>query len=185
MGRSHNANERLDPVGWRPPGRGALLRLGAITVLLATAAVLIWSRPAATSCADPAAARTSTSSAAASGSGSDPAAGSNEPHGTAASDGQPAASGDRPVIPAGSVGVPVRLADPTALALVHPGNRVDLLRLGDDGHSTPVASAALVLDVTNADDPTSGGLLLALRAEQAAQAVATPGRGFAILIRPG
>jgi hypothetical protein len=59
---------------------------------------------------------------------------------------------------------------------------VDLLRA--DG-SAPVAAGALVLSVTDANDPTSGGLLLALRPEEAEKAVATPDRGFAVLIRSG
>jgi len=83
------------------------------------------------------------------------------------------------------VGVPVRLADPTALTLVRPGNRVDLLRLDDaSGRSTAVATAALVLKVTGAADPTTGGLLLALAPPEAERAVSTAGNGFAILIRP-
>jgi hypothetical protein len=60
------------------------------------------------------------------------------------------------------------------------------LRVNDTGHgSTPVADAALVLGVTGADDPTAGGLLLALSPADAQKAVAATGRGFAILIRPG
>ena len=174
MGRSRNRSERLDPVGWRPPSRGTLLRLGAITILLATAAVLIWSGPEAAPCATPAASKTIP-----------PSAGASPAPGRTVSGGSSDPSDGRPGIPDGTVGVPVRLADPTALALVHPGNRVDLLRVDAEGDSTPVASAALVLDVTGADDPTTGGLLLALGADQAAKAVAAPGRGFAILIRPG
>lgn len=97
-----------------------------------------------------------------------------------------ASRGDgRPSIPEGTVGVPVRLADPTALALVHPGDLVDLLRLDAKGDSTPIAGAALVLDVTSADDPTAGGLLLALSPEQAARTVGGQAHGFAVLIRPG
>jgi hypothetical protein len=89
-------------------------------------------------------------------------------------------------VPEGSVGVPIRLADPTALSLVRPGNRVDLLRLDDTGgHSTAVAVAALVLRVTGADDPTTGGLLLALSPQEAQQAVITSRQGYAIVIRPG
>jgi hypothetical protein len=41
-----------------------------------------------------------------------------------------------------------------------------------------------VLGVTGADDPTTGGLLLALTPVEAAKAVAQPGGGFAVLIRP-
>jgi hypothetical protein len=91
-----------------------------------------------------------------------------------------------PPMPEGSVGVPIRLADPTALGLVRPGNRVDLLRVdGTGGRPTPVAGAALVLRVTGADDPATGGLLLALTPQQATQAVADGRQGFAIVIRPG
>ncbi|GIF10961.1 hypothetical protein [Actinoplanes teichomyceticus] len=166
MGGSGDHNERLDPVRWRP-GRGRLLRLGAVAILLATAAGLIWSRPAAEPCPAPAAL--------------------GDPIQTIAASGLPATPGasGRPPIPDGTVGVPVRLADPTALALIHPGNRVDLLRLDDEGAGAPVARAALVLDVTGADDPTVGGLLLALDPGQAARAVSAPERGFAVLIRPG
>jgi hypothetical protein len=88
-------------------------------------------------------------------------------------------------VPRGSVGVPVRLAEPTALTLVHPGDRVDLLRIDEaGGGTTSVAAGALVLSVTGADDPTAGGLLLALNPAEAQKAVATPGHGFAVLIRP-
>jgi hypothetical protein len=78
------------------------------------------------------------------------------------------------------------LAEPTALRLVHPGDRVDLFRVDESGggSTTSIAAAALVLGVTGADDPTAGGLLLALKPEEAQKAVATPGHGFAVLIRP-
>jgi hypothetical protein len=163
------ADERLDPVRWRRPGRGTLLRLITVAVLLVTAAAVLWLEPAG--CAPATSPQTTgTQSGAQSGAPS------------------PAASGPagavRP-IPAGNVGVPVRLADPTALAVVRPGNRVDLLRLdGDHGRTTAVASAALVLEVTGAGDPATGGLLLALGPAEAERAVAASGRGFAIVIRP-
>jgi hypothetical protein len=163
MSRSRERGERLDPVRWRPPGRGSLLRLAVMAVLLATAAGLVWLRPAPSPCATPATRPTATRTAVSAA---------------------PRSTG-KPPIPDGAVGVPVRLADPTALALVHPGNRVDLLRLDDEGDSTPIARAALVLDVTGADDPTIGGLLLALAPDEAGRAVGGPGHGFAILIRPG
>ncbi|GGN56447.1 hypothetical protein GCM10010112_08310 [Actinoplanes lobatus] len=160
------SGERLDPVRWRRPSRGMLLRLATATVLLITAAAVLWIEPSG--CVPTAATPRSSSSA------------TGEPSATAS--GQSAA---RP-IPPGSVGVPVRLADPTALTVVRPGNRVDLLRIdGDRDRPTPVASSALVLDVTGADDPVTGGLLLALTPDEADRAVNTPARGFAILIRPG
>lgn len=166
--RRDDADMRLDPVRWRRPGRGTLLRLVAVAVLLATAAVVSWSRPE--SCTPP------TGAAAVPPPSSIPAA---APLPRARSAAGPSG------VPAGSVGVPVRLADPTALTLVHPGNRVDLLRLDSaTGRTTAVAAAALVLEVTGPTDPTNGGLLLALTPPEARQAVTTTGEGFAILIRP-
>jgi hypothetical protein len=99
----------------------------------------------------------------------------------------PAGSADRPAgaPPAGSVGVPIRLADPTGLALVSPGDRVDLLRLGKaDAATTTIATDVPVLKVTPPDDLTAGGLLLALTPAQARQAVSAAPQGFAILIHP-
>jgi len=86
----------------------------------------------------------------------------------------------------GSVGVPIRLADPIGLTLVGPGDRVDLLRLDRAGTApTTIATGATVLKITATDDPTAGGLLLALTPAQAEMAVATAPHGYAILIRPG
>jgi len=167
--RRPRSDRRLDPVRRRRPSPGTLLRLAVATVLLAIAAVTSWSP--ARSCG------VSASSAVA----SSPASAPTTAPASSASASSAAAAG---VVPPGSVGVPVRLADPTALSLVRPGNRVDLLRLDETG-STAVAAAALVLRVTGAGDPTAGGLLLALSPAEAQHAVAGPGQGFAILIRPG
>ena len=156
-----SSSPRLDPVRWRRPSRGLLLRLAAVVALLVTAAAVSRSRPP--SCAPAASSRSSPT-----------------PPAAAASPRKPTSA-----VPAGSVGVPVRLADPTALAMVHPGNRVDLLRLDDPGAGTTVASDALVLSVTGADDPATGALLLALPPEEARQASAPGAHGYAILIRPG
>ena len=158
---SSGGDGRLDPVRWRRPARGLLLRLVAVAVLLGTAALVSWSPPP--TCDPPA----YTVQAGASPSAS-------------------ASAGARPVVPSGSVGVPVRLADPAALALVEAGNRVDLLRV-DESHGTTVsvAESALVLRVTGADDPTAGGLLLALGPDEADRALATAGQSFAVRIRPG
>jgi len=170
--RRPRGDRRLDPVRRRRPSRGTLLRLAAAVVLLAAAAVASWS-PEAICGVQP-------SSAAA--SPSTPSAASALPAVSAVPAASLAAAG---AVPPGSVGVPIRLADPTALSLVHPGNRVDLLRLDETGGPTAVAAAALVLRVTGTGDPTAGGLLLALSPAEAARAVAAPGHGFAILIRPG
>lgn len=164
-------DERLDPVRWQRPARGTVLRLLSVAVLLVTAAAVLWLQPATCTTAP---ARMGSATPGPSGAGSREA----PPQASAAP------STVRP-IPPGSVGVPVRLADPTALTVVRPGNRVDLLRLDDDkDRTTSIASAALVLEVTGADDPVTGGLLLALTPEAAERAVATSGRGFAIVIRP-
>jgi hypothetical protein len=172
--RRDSGDGRLDPVRWRRPGRGTLLRLVAVAVLLATAAVVSWSPPS--ECTQPA------------GAAADPPSASPwaaaPPSAGMASPGQNSGTAP-PVVPRGSVGVPVRLADPTALSLVRPGNRVDLLRVDARRQSTAVAAAALVLNVTGAGDPTSGGLLLALTPAEARQAVTGLGDGFAIVIRPG
>ncbi|BBH64859.1 hypothetical protein ACTI_15440 [Actinoplanes sp. OR16] len=158
--RAERRRERLDPIRWGRPGRGSLVRMIVAAVLLLTSAAALWYQPAARTPAAPGPA----SPAAPAPSG-------------------PVAEPDAAGIPPGKVGVPVRLADPTALTLVRPGQRVDLLRPGDRG--TPVASAALVLEVTGAGDPAAGGLLLALSPEEAELAVAISDQGFAILIRPG
>jgi hypothetical protein len=71
------------------------------------------------------------------------------------------------------------------LSLVRPGNRVDLLRLDASDQATSVAAAALVLNVTGATDPTTGGLLLALTPAEAQRTVTNAAKGFAIVIRPG
>ncbi|WP_250003285.1 hypothetical protein [Actinoplanes sp. M2I2] len=157
---SPSGDGRLDPVRWRPPARGLLLRLAAAAILLGTAALVSWSPPP--SCAPPTYAVPAASSAA------------------------PSSPAEAHTVPTGSLGVPVRLSDPAALALVEPGNRVDLLRLdGSDGSTTPLAESALVLQVTARNDPTVGGLLLALSPAQARQAVVTTGQSFTVLIRPG
>jgi hypothetical protein len=174
---------RLDPIRWRRPGRGTLVRLIAVAVLLALGATASWSRPQ--NCAAPGLAAASPHPPAPLG----PARPALAPSASACARGNGQVSRPCPEhglsVPRGTVGVPVRLAEPTALALVRAGDMVDLLRLDETGHgSTPVAHAALVLGVTGADEPTAGGLLLALRPAEAEKAVAAEGRGFAVLIRP-
>jgi hypothetical protein len=155
---------RLDPVRWHRPARGTLLRLAAVAILLVTAAAVSWSpaQPCARQTGAAAVPPPVTSAAAA-----------------------PPSQATTPGVPSGSLGVPIRLADPTALTLVRPGNRVDLLRVDEQGTPSAIAAAALVLKVTGATDPTAGGLLLALTPAEAQRAVTTPAHGFAIVIRPG
>lgn len=95
------------------------------------------------------------------------------------------AGGDRRAVPAGRLGVPLRLSDPATLTLVAPGDRVTVLRVDDSGRTAEVASAALVLGVTDAGDLATAGLLVALTPAEAERAVADQGRGFAVLLRPG
>jgi hypothetical protein len=167
--RRTSGDGRLDPVRWHRPARGTLLRLAAVAALLVTAAVVSWSP--AQSCAPE-------TGAAAVPPDVHPAA---APPSISTSPSAPSTA-----VPSGSVGVPVRLADPTALSLVRPGNRVDLIRVNEAGGTAQtIAAAALVLKVTGNSDPTTGGLLLALTPTEAAQAVAGTGHAFAILIRPG
>ncbi|MFC8615354.1 hypothetical protein ACFT9M_02885 [Micromonospora purpureochromogenes] len=86
------------------------------------------------------------------------------------------------------MGVPVRLAEPAALAVLRPGARVDLLVV--PAGRTPVeaalvASEALVLDVVGGDATDgSSALYLALRPDQAQRAVGQPeGSRFAVVVR--
>jgi len=105
------------------------------------------------------------------------------PGSPAVADGRPAGA-VRPSLPSGLVGVPVRLADPAALAVVRPGDRVDLLRLPGDPGAAPstVATAVLVLDaVSGLDVPV---LYLAMTAREAgAAAVAGPDTRFGVIVR--
>jgi hypothetical protein len=94
-------------------------------------------------------------------------------------------AGTRSTVPAGLIGVPVRLAEPTALRLIRPGDHVDVFRPAETGgNPAAIATAALVLEVTDADDPTTGGLLLALTPAEARRTVTSPAGGYAVLIRP-
>ncbi|MFF5177332.1 flagellar biosynthesis protein FlgA [Micromonospora sp. NPDC000316] len=102
--------------------------------------------------------------------------------------GAQASSGPLP-LPSGAVGVPIRLAEPAALAVVRPGARVDLLAAppggADAAEAILLAPRALVLDVlgAGATDGTAA-LYLALRPDQAQRAVGLPeGSRFAIVVR--
>ncbi|SCG65204.1 flagellar biosynthesis protein FlgA [Micromonospora coxensis] len=89
-------------------------------------------------------------------------------------------------LPSGSVGVPVRLAEPAALAVLRPGARVDLLVVPAGGvEAVPLASAALVLDVVGGDSADgSSALYLALGPDQARRTVGQPeGSRFTVVVR--
>jgi hypothetical protein len=193
-----NAEPRLDPV-LRRPRRSTLARLLAVTALLVVAALVTWSGSSACGpkSAGPGGApagggAASTDSAVASpgsggattGSGGTSERGSPVPgERIGGSDGNRPATRSR--IPDGSVGVPVRLAEPAALTLLHPGDRVDLFRVEEAGGTTTIAADTLVLSMTGAGDPLTGAIMVALRPPEAEKALATPGQGFAVLLRPG
>jgi hypothetical protein len=152
----------LDPVR-RPrlPRGRTLLRTGLITALLLTAAAALYARDPSPCPPPPPAAAASAPSVDASG---------------------------RLAVPPGAVGVPVRLAEPAVLALVHPGDRVDLLAAGSIS-PTPTSTRepalqardALVLGVVGAD----GAVLLALSPGHARAIVGLPdGTRFGVIVRP-
>lgn len=150
----------LDPVRRpRMPRGRTLLRAGLIAALLLTAVAALYAR-------DPAACPPPPPAAAASTPSVDPSG--------------------RLAVPPGAVGVPVRLAEPAVLALVHPGDRVDLLVTSGAGVASPRQPAlqardALVLGVVGAD----GAVLLALSPDRARAIVGLPdGTRFGVIVRP-
>ncbi|GAB1694580.1 hypothetical protein [Krasilnikovia sp. M28-CT-15] len=154
-----------------------MIRLSAMAALLATAALMSWSGPAPGCLSRSSPAR-------------DTRAGASVPAAPGAATTPRTPVRGRPDLPRGTVGLPVRLAEPAALALVRSGDRVDLFRVHGTGQPdedpATVARGALVLDVTAPDDPVGGGLLLALSPAEADRAVAAPaGSGYAVVIRSG
>ncbi|GAA0817323.1 hypothetical protein [Spirilliplanes yamanashiensis] len=185
------ADGRLDPIRWRRPGRAGLIRLGAIALLLVTAAGLVLGREPA-GCAPAASTGTSPSSKAGGSRGAAPIADAGGAPGDAGAAGRSVSRGPGAVggarrarsVPKGSVGVPVRLAEPAALGVLQPGDRVDLMAARDDGKASRIATAALVLGVGHVDDP-GAGLFLALTAAEARAAAAAPdGARLSVLVRP-
>lgn len=152
---------------WRLPARGTLLRVAVVAALLTTATGVLYSggwdppRPAAP--ASPAPQPTVATW---------PAPSPSPAH-------RPVSDGGRLPIPEGMVGVPVALGSPTALAMIHPGDRVDLMLVPDEGEPVPVAQDVPVLAVA----PAEAALFLALPPSQARQVVGTTAR-FAVIVRP-
>ncbi|MFG3600499.1 flagellar biosynthesis protein FlgA [Micromonospora chersina] len=186
----------LRPVRWRGLPRGrTLLRVVLVAVLLGLAAAVL-KTPEGCPPGGTAAAPTAPTGGAPAGGA--PAAGGGA-HGDGAQGGGGGppgggsqAGGDRRAaalpLPAGAVGVPIRLAEPAALAVLRPGARVDLLVVpaGRATAATLLAPRALVLDVVGAAGAVDGSsaLYLALRPEQAQRAVGLPeGSRFAVVVR--
>lgn len=178
------------------PGGRTLLRAVLVAALLGLAAAVLHAPPTC-----PPGASSSPGSA-----GSDGAAGPVDGGGSPGSDaretGGPPSAGPtgggstaaddnsvRPLpLPSGAVGVPIRLAEPAALAVARPGTRVDLLAATPDragAEAALLAPAALVLDVLPGDAADgSTALYLALRPDQAQRAVGLPeGTRFAVVVR--
>ncbi|MEU8369034.1 flagellar biosynthesis protein FlgA [Micromonospora tulbaghiae] len=150
----------LRPVRWRGlPRRRTLLRVTLVAVLLGLAAAVLQTP---SSCPPPRALPSAPATA--------------------------SPSGGIRALPAGAVGVPIRLAEPAALAVLRPGARVDLLVVPAGGSPDPtlLAPRALVLDVVGAAGAVDGSsaLYLALPPEQARRAVGLPeGSRFAVVVR--
>ncbi|WP_433316249.1 flagellar biosynthesis protein FlgA [Micromonospora chersina] len=187
----------LRPVRWRGLPRGrTLLRVVLVAVLLGLAAAVL-KTPEGCPPGGTAAAPTAPTGGAPAG-GAPAARGGAPGGGVQAGGGGPSGGGvqtggDRRAaalpLPAGAVGVPIRLAEPAALAVLRPGARVDLLVVpasGATGAATLLAPRALVLDVVGAAGAVDGSsaLYLALRPEQAQRAVGLPeGSRFAVVVR--
>jgi hypothetical protein len=162
--------DRLDPVGrLRLPRRPTLVRATLVAALLLTAAGVLYAG------AEPA--------RPGSGTATDPA----DPAGPAAAadtapPGHPPGTPERLPIPPGLVGVPVALGDPGRLAVLRPGDRVDLLAVpAAGGEPVRLASGAPVLAV----DHAAATLLLAVTPEQGRAVLAEPAASttFAVIIR--
>ncbi|GAB2946891.1 hypothetical protein GCM10027280_39630 [Micromonospora polyrhachis] len=184
----------LRPSRWATlPRRATLLRTALVAALLALAAGILYAQETRQSC--PAA----VPAAGGSGPGASPPTSGSDTRVGPANGGPgpelaPTPVPDRLAVPIGTVGVPVRLAEPAALAVVHPGARVDLLAVpGGTGSAarssepTLLAARALVLDVIGSAPAADGtsALYLALPPDQANRVVGMPEDvRFSIIVRP-
>jgi hypothetical protein len=190
-GAGRRREPRLDPVRWpRTPRRSTVVRGALVAILLTTAAgVLYAGAPAPAGC--PVAESKSPRPVTPSPTAPPPGASSPGPTRPGAPDDQP--SGGRLPLPPGAVGVPVTLADPMTLAVVRPGDRVDLLTVPagqrtDDSapRTSTVATGALVLaaGTGGGHGGEPGALFLALTPEQARKTVELQATTrFAIIVR--
>lgn len=187
------SDRSLRPVRWPGrPGRHTLLRVGLVAALLGLAVAVLDSPPgcpAPTGRAGRAAQPSPATGQPDRTADRAPQVGRDGGAGPADPDVPPGSPPGRALpLPAGTVGVPVRLAEPAALAVLRPGHRVDLLAVRADAPSAGaalIASRVLVLDVVGADDPDHrSALYLALPPEPAHRAVGlAEGSRFAVVVR--
>jgi hypothetical protein len=160
------------------------MRAALVAALLVTAAGVLYGVPATPRTGPPTAASgpaspapTGTTTSPARSAAAPSAVRDDSPQGGSPQDGHPPdpRPDGRLPIPPGAVGVPVHLADPAALVVLRPGDRVDLLAVADEPRPDTIATAVLVLAVPAlADVPDSGIVLLALSPDQARHAVRLP-----------
>lgn len=155
--------DRLDPVGrLRLPRRPTLVRAALAAILLLTAAGVLYAgdsptAPATSAAPDGVAHPTPTPTPPPDPDGQQAAGGPPEP--------------GRLPIPSGLVGVPVPVGDPAGLAVLRPGDRVDLLSVPTaGGEPAALVTGAPVLAV----DHAAAALLLAVTPEQSQAVVSVP-----------
>ncbi len=161
VGRNRRRADRLDPVRWTRRRRSRLLRAGLATLLLVLAGGVLM-----TGAAKPAGATHCVTAAR-----------------------PPAPAADPTAIPAGKVGVPVRVSQPGVGALVRPGDHIDLTAAhGTSGHARTLVRDVVVLPRPSraAVEPESGSLLYLAMSEHDAQLVAgaDPDTRIGVTVRP-
>jgi hypothetical protein len=146
--------QRLDPIRWRAPRRATVIRAGAVTALLCLAVGVLYSAPSPAIVDCPVQASPSVPAA---GPTSDSA------------------------IPVGLLGVTVPVADPSVLAVVRPGDRVDLHPADDSG--AIIADILVLVSVPTADlGPPA--LFLAMTPDQASSVLQSPVSAvFRVIVR--
>ncbi len=149
--------ERIDPVRWRWPRWATLVRPVVVTALLVLAAGVVLTDRGSPSARPAACARAAVAT-------------------------RSPVPPDPTAVPAGRVGVPVRLAEPATVAAVRAGDRVDLVAVPGG----VLADDARVLALPGRPDPTTDGVLyLAVRPDQARRIfAAAPDARLAVRVRP-
>lgn len=158
--------DRLDPVRWRVPRRGTVIRASLVAALLTLAAGVVWADSGGGDRCPPRYSRGS-------------------PSGTAAArtPAKPTGDGRALPVPPGMVGVPVRVAEIASVAVVRPGHRVDVIATPSGKPARTVAADLLVLAATS--DDVTAVILVATTDHQARQlASSPPDVRLSITVRP-